>query len=653
VAVLCGLGGCGKTSVAVEYAHRHLAELGIVWQFPAEEPTALAAGFGDLAAQLGVRGVLDAGDPVAQVHAVLAASQRDWLLIFDNAPGAGALRHVLPPAGRGRVLVTSQDPNWPGKALEVPVLSREDAAGFLQDRTNDADVDAAGELADELGGLPLALEQAAAYMLATGRSIGSYLDLFRRRRRELLARGEPTGYDKQVATTWSLAFDELERSTPSAISLLRLLAWCGPDEIPLSMLLRTQPGLISMMPAELAPLLDDPLAADEALTGLRRFSLASAPHDGLVSVHRLVQVITMDQMSDNAAEIWQQAARVVIEDAIPDDPEIPANWPVYAVLLPHAEVAFAANCHKMSPFIRFLGSSGNYHAARDLSQRVVSACEGLGAEHPETLTARANLARSIGEAGNPAAARDHYAALLPALDQVLGADHPQTLTSRANLAYWNGIAGDPAAARDHYAALLPALESLFGPEHPDSLITRANLARWTGDAGNPVAGRDHYIALIPIRERVLGAEHPGVLLDRANLARFTGAAGNPITARKQMADLLPILDRVLGVEHPNTLTARAELAYWTGIAGDPAAARDHYAALLPALESLLGPEHPNTLTTSANLARWTGVAGNPVAAGKQFADVLSIRERVLGAEHAKTIAIRIQLAYWLHEVGGS
>ena len=228
IVVLSGLGGCGKTSAAVEYAHRHLPRLGIVWQFPAEEPTALAAGFGELAAQLGVRTVLDAGDPVAQVHAVLAAYQGDWLLIFDNAPSPAALRHVLPPAGRGRVLVTSQDPHWPGgQALEVPVLDREVAAGFLRARTGSADLEAARDLADELGGLPLALEQAAAYMLATGRSVTGYLDVFRRRRGELLGRGEPAGYTKQVATSWTLAFDQLQRTAPQAIALLRLTACCA------------------------------------------------------------------------------------------------------------------------------------------------------------------------------------------------------------------------------------------------------------------------------------------------------------------------------------------------------------------------------------------------------------------------------------------
>jgi hypothetical protein len=148
VAVLCGLGGCGKTSVAVEYAYRHLGEFGVVWQFPAEEPAALAAGFGDLAAQLGARSLLDGGDPVAQVHAALAARPGDWLLVLDNAPSAAAVRDVLPPAGGGRVLVTSQDAHWPGgRVVEVPVLDREVAAGFLLARTGSADVSAAGELA--------------------------------------------------------------------------------------------------------------------------------------------------------------------------------------------------------------------------------------------------------------------------------------------------------------------------------------------------------------------------------------------------------------------------------------------------------------------------------------------------------------------------
>ena len=114
---LYGLGGAGKTSVAVEYAYRHLAEVGVAWQFAAEDATVLAAGFGELAAQLGARGLADVRDPVASVHAVLARFAAPWLLIFDNAADMASVAAFLPPAGPGRVLITSQNPAWPGQPL--------------------------------------------------------------------------------------------------------------------------------------------------------------------------------------------------------------------------------------------------------------------------------------------------------------------------------------------------------------------------------------------------------------------------------------------------------------------------------------------------------------------------------------------------------
>ena len=143
---------------------------------------------------------------------MLAASPAPWLLVFDNAPDRGSVAPFVPPAGRGRVLITSRNQIWPpGQALDVPVLDPQVAAEFLTGRTGDADRRAALELAGELGGLPLALEQAAAYVQATGDSLAGYLAAFRQRRPDLLARGEPTGYPRTVATTWRLAFEDLQR----------------------------------------------------------------------------------------------------------------------------------------------------------------------------------------------------------------------------------------------------------------------------------------------------------------------------------------------------------------------------------------------------------------------------------------------------------
>jgi hypothetical protein len=243
LAVLCGLGGAGKTSVAVEYAHRHLAEVGVCWQFPAEDPAVLAAEFAVLAAQLGAREVVDPRDPVASVHGALARAGAGWLVIFDNAPDRASVERFVPPAGPGRVLITTQNQHWPpGQALDVPVLDVGVAADFLVARTGDADRAAARELAAGLGGLPLALEQAAAYMQATGTALAGYLPLFRARQADLLARGEAAGHPADVAATLGLALSRLADQAPAAAGLVRLLAFLAPEPVPLALLLAGEQG---------------------------------------------------------------------------------------------------------------------------------------------------------------------------------------------------------------------------------------------------------------------------------------------------------------------------------------------------------------------------------------------------------------------------
>jgi hypothetical protein len=326
------------------------------------------------------------------------------------------------------------------------VLDRQVAAEFLAARTGDADRRAALELAAELGGLPLALEQAGAYMQASGRGIAEYLGLFRARRAELLGRGDPAGYDKRVTTTWAVAFAALGQAGPAA-GLLRLAACCAAEDIPLDLLLR--PGLAAedfdgLVGPVLVPLLGDDLARDEAVAGLRRFSLISAPRGGLVSVHRLVQAITLDQLPPQKAKAWRQAAAAVIEAALPDDPEDPGCWPAFATLLPHAQATLDPASDGMYQLARYLGESGSYAAALAVQQQVLHAREETrGPEHPATLTARADLARWTGRAGDPAGARDQVAALLPVRERVSGAEHPDTLTARDNLAGWTKLAQNP------------------------------------------------------------------------------------------------------------------------------------------------------------------------------------------------------------------
>jgi hypothetical protein len=574
--VLYGLGGAGKTSMAVEYAHRHVGEVGVVWQFACEDTTVLKAGFGELAAQLGARDLLDTRDPVASVHAVLAAYPQGWLLVFDNAPGQEAVQWFLPPAGRGRVLITSQSAVWPpGQAVEVPVLNTEIAAGFLMNRTGDPDEQAATELAEGLGGLPLALEQAAAYIHATGDSLAGYVSLFRDRRDDLLVRGQAAGHPAGVAATLGLALSRLGDEAPAAAELARLLACLAPEPVPLALLLANPQAAGQLVPevaATVEPLLGDPVAARDAVAALRRYSLVTPAGSGLVLVHRLVQLVTLAQVPANMAFWWEQASVILVEAAVPYDTALPANWPVCAALLPHARAVLDPTSRGMWRIAQYLGFSGNYSAARDLFQLIAEAYrEDLGYEpvNRDILAVRSELARFTGEAGDTAGARDQYAALVPVSERLLGPEHRETLANRASLASFTGRVGDAAGARDRYAALLPVFERVLGPEHPDTLTVRANLARWTGEAGDAAGALDRFAALLPVRERVLGPEHPDTLFTRGSLARWTGEAGDAAGARDQYAALLPVSERVLGPEHPDTLTTQQDLAYWTGAPTPP------------------------------------------------------------------------------------
>jgi hypothetical protein len=569
---LCGMGGVGKTSLASEYAHRHLAEVGIAWQIPSEDAAVVEQSMAELAAQAGARDLVDPRDPVASVHAALAAYPAEWLLVFDNAVDETSVRRFLPPAGRGRVLITSQSQHWAGAlALNVPVLGSEVAARFLVSRAGDPDQQTAAVLAGELGGLPLALEQAAAYVRAAGMSMAQYLGAFRQRRADLLDRGMPSAHPASVVGTLTLAMSRLEQDAPAAAGLLRLLAFLAPEPLPLALLLDSAEAAGGLDPEpDVASVLRD-LAADRIATGdavaaLRQYSLVTSAGGGTVLVHRLVQAVIRDLLPADLAAAWRQTAADLVEAAVPDHANQPQSWAICAALLPHAQAVLDLTSHGIWQIGTAIGRSGSYAAARDLFSQIARAhedAEGYGPEHPGTLRTRHQLASFTGRAGDPAGARDQFAALLAVRERALGPEHPSTLRTRHQLASFTGRAGDPAGARDQFAALLPIEERIMGPEHPSTVGTRHQLASFTGDAGDPAGARDQFAALLPIEERIMGPEHSDTLGTRHQLASFTGEAGDPAGARDQFAALLVVREQVLGPEHRDTRTTRRELAYWT------------------------------------------------------------------------------------------
>jgi tetratricopeptide (TPR) repeat protein len=662
VLVLHGLGGVGKSSLALEYAHRHwIAEdYGLVWWVTATQPAAVGTQLGTLlAAQL--EADVEGRDSVAMTQAVLAARTEPWLLVLDDAENPDAVREFLPPAGSGHVLITSRNPNWhPHARLEVPDLHPAAAVAFLTARTGDPDEVSAEQLAEQLGHLPLGLEQAGAYISATpGATLASYLTAYRKRRPELLGRGDPADYEHTIARTWSMAFGALGST---AVGLLRLLACYAPDDIPLTLLLSggVEPADLTPEPGQvLERLIEDELELDDALAALYRYSLVrsgsvpGSPTDAdsgaarggrTVSVHRLVQAVVRDQLSDEQRAGWGLAARMLLGRTLPADPEDPAGWPVFTALLPHLLTTFADTDGALQRAARFLHVCGDYRSAQQVLERAIAGLgRVLGEKHPDTLTARANLAGTLYALGELEAASRVLGQVASARSEVLGPEHPSTLSARTNLALALWHLGRRNEAREVLQQVLDGLvlvlgrqDRATGSEPGDDRATVAQLADWS-EARLPVED------VLQARLQGPGPGRPTALTIQGNTAlsvadlRGLGEAGR-LLARMEQALL-----HALGPDHPDTLTNEGNLAFVLAAAGQLAAARRVLEGLVAARLRVSGPEHPATLTAQGGLAATLAVLGESGEARRLLEQVVSTRVRVLGHEHPDTLTAEANL----------
>jgi serine/threonine protein kinase len=315
IAALRGLGGVGKSQLALEYAYRHANDYDLVAWLRAEEPETLSEDFASLAEALGLP---ERETPVQQskVAAVRAWLERNdnWLVIFDNASNPDSIRSFLPRTTMGHMLVTSRHQSWRelGVSVAVDEMDPEEAVEFLLRRTGETDRAAAARLAEDLGRLPLALEGAAAYMETTGRSLKTYLPLLRDQQRVLLAGPRAADYPATLGGAWEISFRHLEEETQEAADLLRLCAFLAPDDIPFELLR----GGREHLPQSLAQVASDPIRFDECVAALRRYSLVKVEEDAL-AVHRLVQLVTRERLPETDRRQWAGRALRVAEVCFP------------------------------------------------------------------------------------------------------------------------------------------------------------------------------------------------------------------------------------------------------------------------------------------------------------------------------------------------
>ncbi|MGW3957446.1 FxSxx-COOH system tetratricopeptide repeat protein [Streptomyces sp. NPDC004752] len=721
--VLTGMGGVGKTQLAADYARTawQTGRLDVLIWITASSSSAVVTGYAQAAVE--VLGA-DPADPEAAAQVFVAwlepkpqAEPCRWLIVLDDVTDPDDLRGWWPPAGpHGRTLVTTrrQDAALTGhgrRLISVGLFTEAESLAYLtaalatHDRQEPDGHLAA--LAEDLGQLPLALSQAAAYLIDTGISVSAYRSLLADRTRTLadaVPEALPDGQAHSMAAAWALSIDRADTLRPAGLArpLLRLAAFLDPNGIP-ETVLTSEPVLAHLTPAapddagpppprrrahqglgralwrrgggRSAPATAEPVTTEPvtavsvtaeqvqlALSALRRLSLIDrgtpgGPHP-TVRIHQLIQHAVRDTLAPDQHDALARTAADALLAAWPDIARDTAL--AQALRANTAAVARSAEQALHRPGVHqvlyragvSLGETGQVTAARDYFHRLADTLTAhLGPDHPDTLGACGSRALWRGRAGDAAGAVSALTDLLPRMVRAVGEDHPHPLIARYVLAHLLGEMGDKAGAAAAFADLLPHMVRVLGRDHPDTLAARHCLADWRGGAGDTAGAATAFADLVTDRTRVLGEDHPDTLSARHTLANWRGRAGDAAGALSALTELLPHMVRVLGADHPDTLNTRFGLTVWRAETGDAVGAATALADLVTDRTRVLGEDHPHTLTTRYALARLRGGTGDAVGAATALADLVTDRTRVLGEDHPDTLDTRMSLAVWRAETG--
>ncbi|UOX90435.1 FxSxx-COOH system tetratricopeptide repeat protein [Amycolatopsis sp. FBCC-B4732] len=646
VVAVHGLGGVGKSTLAARFAGLHTGRFSPVWWVAADSPAAVERGLGELAAALAPETATLPTEQRVELCLRWLATHEDWLLVLDNVSGPQDVAGLLSRVRTGTVVITSrQRSGWRAtKTVPLDMLTEDEAVALLarivQSEWPDANLAGANRLCAELGWLPLAVEQAGAYLAQTRTSPAAYLDLLARfPARMFTATAEGGDAQRTMARVWHVTLDRLA-DTPAAGQVLRQLAWFAADGIPRNLL---------------AGALGEP-DLSEALGRLAAYSMVTLTGD-TVAVHRLVQAVTRTpdpadphrQPADIAAA--RNSAATFLAAALSDlDPDSPADWPVYRMVLHHAQallehtkpdVHTTQTGRLLNELGLYLKGQGEVGTSIDYLTRARDSYQRLnGPDHPDTLNSRNNLAVAYESAGNLGRAIPLFEATLADCERVLGPDDPYTLTSRNNLASAYESTGDLRQAIPLYEVTLADFERVLGPGHPDTLSLRNNLAYVYRAAGYPSRAIPLYEATLADRERVLGVDHPDTLSSRNNLAYAYQSAGDLERAIPLYEATLTDRERVQGPDYPDTLTSRNNLAYAYDSTGDLGRAIPLYEVTLADRERVLGVDHPDTLLSRNNLASAYEAMGDLERAIPLYEATLARWEGVLGTDHPTTKTIR-------------